>query len=93
VFSGVQRPFVFVVVEKAAPYSVLFYVAGESFMDNGAAKYQEAMSLLKGCRDTDYWPGLGGEHDLEISPYQVFAPNRALWLGLDQSASPHAKAA
>lgn len=48
-------PFVFVTVETSPANSVCCLVAGESFLDNAAAKLLECMTTFKACT----WSGIG----------------------------------
>lgn len=75
-YEGTQtlRPFVFVAAETEAPYSVSTLIAGSSLMDNGARKYQAVLAAYKACSETDLWPDLGGDAELEIEPWQQFNP-------------------
>jgi len=74
-FEGVTRhkPFVFIVAENAAPYSVSTLAAGPNFMGNGALKFQACAAAFKACSQSGYWPDLSGDGVLEIEPWQQFA--------------------
>lgn len=49
--------FIFVAVEKAAPYAVGVYELDLSSLEVGRSKYQRALSIWKHCTATDEWPG------------------------------------
>lgn len=66
------KPFVLVAAENVEPFSVSIYPAGETFMSNGAAKFQACAAAFKACTDSGYWPNLSGETVLEIEPWQQF---------------------
>jgi hypothetical protein len=66
------RDFVFLAVQGEPPHPVHVLAAGSSFMANGEAKYVRALSLLRACSETDYWPDNSAEGTLEILPWQAF---------------------
>jgi hypothetical protein len=68
------RPFVFIAAESSPPHTVHVLQAGESFLANGQQKYQRAISLVRGCTTTDYWPDGGTAATLEIEPWQAYEP-------------------
>lgn len=68
------RPFVFIAAQSDEPHPVHALSAGDTFMENGRAKYQHAIGLLKACLETDYWPDTSADGVLEIEPWQQFAP-------------------
>jgi len=70
--SQLLKPFVFVAAETEAPYSISTLSAGSTFMDNGARKYQAALTAYKACSETGLWPDLGTDAELEIEPWQQF---------------------
>lgn len=74
-YEGVTtpRPFVFVAAENTAPYSVSTLEAGQTFMGNGANKFQACAAAFKACTESRYWPDLSGDAVLEIEPWQQFA--------------------
>lgn len=74
-FTGGDRPFIFVPVEKEAPYSVMTYTAGDSLLDNGAQKFEDALNRLKHAREHDSWPGYAGEFVLEIDRWHEYKSN------------------
>lgn len=71
------KPFVFITAETSAPHSVSVLTAGQSFMDNGAKKFQACVTTYKACADTGYWPDLGGEGEIEIEPWQQFSRDQS----------------
>lgn len=55
--TGVELPFVFIVVEKTAPYGVALYEAPEEMLNSGRAKYKAALAKIAECRRTGIWHG------------------------------------
>jgi hypothetical protein len=53
--------FVFIVVEKSAPYAVGLYELDAASLQVGRTKYQRALSLYRHCTDTGEWPGYSPE--------------------------------
>lgn len=74
-YEGVTtpKPFVFVAAENIAPYSVSTFEAGQTFMGNGANKFQACAAAFKACTESGYWPDLSGDGVLEIEPWQQFS--------------------
>jgi len=54
--------FLFIVVEKTAPFAVAVYVADESMIDAGRLLVSEYLARHAGCLATDTWPG----YDIEV---------------------------
>lgn len=48
--------FVFMVVEKSAPYATAFYYATDEMIEKGRAEYKDALDRLKRCFAQDRWP-------------------------------------
>ena len=70
---GLDRypPFVFLAVEKSAPYGVAVYSASENFALVGRDRAGELLQRLKACRDAglgaENWPGYPAElNELEL---------------------------
>jgi hypothetical protein len=80
-FEGTQKPkpFIFLTVETFTPHSVSVVEAGASFLNNGARKYQECLSVYAACMETGYWPDLGVEMVAEIEPWLQFNPAPSDW--------------
>lgn len=53
--------FVFIVVEKSAPYAVALYELDAASIEVGRAKYQRALSLYRHCKMVGEWPGYSPE--------------------------------
>jgi hypothetical protein len=53
--------FVFIVVEKSAPYAVGLYELDAASIEVGRTKYQRALSLYRHCTNTGEWPGYSPE--------------------------------
>lgn len=75
-FEGTEtpKPFVFVAAESEAPHTINVVPAGHSFLNNGAKKFQEALTVYAACSEAGYWPDGSGEAVAEIEPYQSFTP-------------------
>lgn len=55
---GIEREaFVFVCVEKAAPYCVAVYQVDEAAIVQGRADYKKALAIYQECNSTGVWPG------------------------------------
>jgi hypothetical protein len=80
--GGARKPFVFIAAESTPPHSVSTFDAGESFLENGAAKLQECLVAFKACSQTAFWPDLSSHTTLEITPWQQFAPRQEWRSGL-----------
>ncbi len=53
------RAFVFIAVEKKAPYAVAVYALDSESMDIGRAEYRRDLRIYAECRRTRVWPGYG----------------------------------
>jgi hypothetical protein len=75
-FEGkdVAKPFIFVVAQTLPPFSVFVLRAGESFLENGRAKYERAIALLLACGEVDYWPDQSTDGVIEVEHWQAFRP-------------------
>lgn len=51
--------FLFLVVEKRAPYGVAVYQLDQESIDLGREQYRRDLDLYHQCRQTDEWPGYG----------------------------------
>lgn len=69
-------PFVFITAESDEPHSINQISAGETFMDNGARKFQEVLSVYEACTKADYWPDSSTNAEVEIAHYQSFTPKQ-----------------
>lgn len=65
-------PFVFIVAENTMPHSVSTLEAGDTFMGNGARKFQACAAAFKACTQTGLWPDLGADAVMELEPWQQF---------------------
>lgn len=54
--TGAAR-FVFLAVEKAPPYAVAVYELDAAALATGEQLRQEAMHVIRQCRQADHWPG------------------------------------
>lgn len=70
------RPlFLFVVQEKAAPYSVNVIEVSEDVMNAGSAKFHELLNTYHECKTVDMWPGY-----VDDVPNETYLPG---WVNLD----------
>lgn len=72
--SDTIKPFEFIAAESDEPHSIHVITAGESFMNNGAKKFQEILSIYSSCVAADYWPDAGGDIVAEIEPWMAYTP-------------------
>lgn len=56
--------FVFIAVEKTAPYALNILEADEHFVEKGQALFRELLGELKYCQDTNDWYGYGGAAEI-----------------------------
>lgn len=73
-YEGRTNPakFVFIAVQTEAPNSIHQVTAGETFMSNGAKKFQEVLSVYSACMKTGFWPDSSTNTEAEIEPWQSF---------------------
>jgi hypothetical protein len=69
------KPFVFVAAESDTPHSINVLTAGQSFLSNGAKKFQEALTVYSACTAAGYFPDAGGDALAEIDHWNGFTPN------------------
>lgn len=55
--TGLDVDFMFVAVEKEAPYAVAEYELRAEDVDKGRQDYQYALRVYKQCKERDEWPG------------------------------------
>lgn len=67
-------PFVFIAAETAQPHSIGIFEAGNSFLENGQAKFESCLAAFKACSETADWPDLSCSETLDIAPWQQFTP-------------------
>jgi hypothetical protein len=67
-----KAPFVFIAAESEKPHSVHQVTAGESFMTNGAKKFQEVLAVYAACTQAGHWPDLSCDTEAEIEHWQSF---------------------
>jgi hypothetical protein len=75
------KPFLLVPVCTEAPHNVYFMPASVGFLENGKAKYEHALAVIKACTDVQSWPTFGGEHEIDISPWQKYNPDNSNFFG------------
>jgi exodeoxyribonuclease VIII len=56
-FQGRVDAFIFVVIEKTAPFLVSCYELSPSAVDEGREQYKRALATYAECARTDAWPG------------------------------------
>ncbi|MDR7097487.1 hypothetical protein J2X09_005263 [Hydrogenophaga laconesensis] len=71
------KPFVFIAAESNEPFSVHTLSTSNSFLTNGAKKFQECLTVYKACAATGHWPDLSSNGEIEIEHWQQFTPTRA----------------
>lgn len=54
--DGLERKFVWVVVEKEAPYGVQVFEASDEVIQRGRSLYQKAIQIYQDCAALDVWP-------------------------------------
>ena len=69
--TGEAPPFVFLVVEKAPPYSVALYTLPPEATERGERRWLDALDLFKQCTATDTWPAYGD--DVQTLPWPRWA--------------------
>lgn len=69
------KPFVLLSVCTESPHSVFFRPTTSNFIDNGKKKYENAMAIIKACTQVQTWPAMGGEKEIDLSPWQIFSPS------------------
>lgn len=73
VLTGEMRDFVFLPVEKSAPYACALYKASEEMLISGYAKFRQALRTLAECRESGRWPGYQPEGDYELLDWPRYA--------------------
>lgn len=62
--------FVFIAVEKFAPYAVSVFDVAPRAIETGRAKYQADLNVLLTCMETDSWPAYGDDvQGLDLPAY------------------------
>lgn len=59
--------FVFIVVEKTAPFAVAVYNADKEMLELGLAAFQEGVELYLRCMESGYWPGYNSDEIVPVS--------------------------
>lgn len=83
--TELMAPFVFIAAETATPNSISTHLAGESFLENGALKFQECLATYQACTIVDHWPDMSCHTTLEIAHWQQFRPG---WEWREGTAAP-----
>lgn len=58
---GVRPAYIWLVVERDAPYAVASYTPSDEMLERGKADLDTALARLKACRDADSYPAYGSE--------------------------------
>lgn len=64
--TGTRHAHRFVVVEKNPPYLCAVYQLSDSALAAGYAEYRRLLNVLRECRNTNTWPGLPGNLELDL---------------------------
>ncbi|MDP2762198.1 MAG: PD-(D/E)XK nuclease-like domain-containing protein [Sideroxyarcus sp.] len=73
--TGKSVDFVFIAVEKTAPYSTACYKASQEMIEVGRAKYRGALELLKWCQENKQYPGYQPNGEIETIDLPRWAAN------------------
>lgn len=79
-------PFVFIAAQSDEPHSIFKIDAGESFLDNGAKKFQEVITTYVACTKNNYWPDASCDDVAEITEWQAFTSKADWKQGLSQTS-------
>lgn len=66
--TGVELPAVIIAVESAAPHDVLVYQVDEDDLWLAGQEVDKLLALLKECRESGKWPGLGAAPQTLAAP-------------------------
>ena len=67
------KSFVFIAVEKTAPYCIGIYFASESLLENGRRKYRKALETYKTCLETGDWYGYETNiTEIDVSSWGIY---------------------
>lgn len=70
--------FLFVCVEKAAPYPVSVIELDADALAEGAWQNRQAINLYRQCLDADYWPAYGTQiHTISLPPWATRGSTKA----------------
>ena len=69
-FGEEPKGFLFIVVEKTAPYNVAVYKADQFFTEAGGVECRKLLNTYKHCKETNNWFGYDGEKP-EIKPLEL----------------------
>ena len=58
---GTRPAYIWLVVERDAPYAVASYTPSDEMLERGKADLDTALAQLKACRDADSYPAYGSE--------------------------------
>ena len=56
IIDGKKRGFIWIVVEKDAPYGCMIFEATEEVLTRGRALYEKAIQIYQECASLDHWP-------------------------------------
>jgi hypothetical protein len=66
--TGKELPAVIIAVENAPPFDVCFYKVDEDDLWLAGEEVDKLLALLKTCRETDSWPGVGVAEQVLAAP-------------------------
>ena len=69
------KGFIFIAVEKTAPFQSAIYIADDLFVEAGRQENNMLLSKFAECVQTDSWHGYGGKDDMPITlnlPYWAY---------------------
>jgi hypothetical protein len=79
--------FVFVVVEKEAPYAVAVYRLPGDALESGRREFDELLGKLAACRESGEYPGIAGDRETDLLlPSWAFGADLGLDLVIDGEA-------
>lgn len=71
-WPGFEVEFLFVAIEKKAPFGVSIFRASEQLLTNGRLKMAKALDLFEQCQTLDYWPSYDPIiHDLALPAWAL----------------------
>ena len=71
-WPGYNIQFLFVAIERKAPYGISVFRASEQLLQSGQRKMAKALDLFEQCRTLDYWPSYEPIiHDLALPGWAI----------------------
>jgi hypothetical protein len=75
--ANVER-FIFIAVEKSAPYAVAVYELSPTALQIGLRAMNDALSLIAQCQDNNTWPAYSGQSQIIDLPSWAYKQTEAL---------------